>query len=113
MEELLTKVRGHVPFVSDQSQVKFVGEHELVDKSWVKIHTGYNGWRKEGQLLLDVNGDIVGKVTHVRSSGSTDGVEVLMAEEYYPDGEAYYLLSYDIKFNTEKEEHASLYWMRK
>lgn len=107
MENILLKVRKLVPFVRDWSRVEFGGEHIPIKESFIKTHRWQNGWREEGQLLLDVNGNPTGIVHHDESNGRGETWEG--EPDVYPEGEPVYLLSYDVKFDTEEEEHAFLY----
>jgi hypothetical protein len=107
MENILQKVRGLVPFVRDWSKVEWGGDHVPIEESYIKTHRWQNGWREEGQLLLDVNGIPVGVVCHDESNGQGEQWEG--KPDVYPGGEAVYLLSYDVKNDTEEEEWASLY----
>lgn len=111
METILQNVRELVPFVRDWSKVEFSGNHVLIKESYIKTHRWQNGWREEGQLLLDVNGNIVGTVHHDESNGRGEMWEG--KPDVYPDGEAVYLLSYNVKFDTEEEEHATLYRLKR
>jgi hypothetical protein len=108
MENILQKVRGLVPFVRDWSQVKYYGEcHDYVDESYTKTHRWQNGWREEGQLLLDAQGNPIGTVYHVESNGRGETWED--EPDIFPEGKPKYLLFYNVKFDTEEEEWACLY----
>lgn len=111
METILQNVRELVPFVREWSKVEFGGDHVLIQESYIKTHRWQNGWREEGQLLLDVNGNIVGTVHHDESNGR--GEQWKGEPDVYPDGEPVYLLSYNVKFDTEEEEWAKLYKLEK
>jgi len=117
METILQNVRELVPFVREWSKVEFGGDHVLVQESYIKTHSfcsrWQNGWREEGQLLLGADGNIVGTVHHYESNGrggTWEGVP-----DVYPAGEPTYLLSYDVKLDTEEEEWewAKLYKLEK
>ena len=113
MKELLEKVRGLVPFVWDGSKVEFGGETKLRDKEpFVERYTWQEGWREEGKLLLDAFGEITGKVIRVYSSG-VRGVEPREEVEKHDNGEPYYVLRYEVKFDTEESEWAALYRIEK
>jgi len=112
MEKLLKKVRRFVPFVWNKSKVNFGGDHVLPKESYTRNYRWQNGWREEGQLLLDINGAIVGDVNHVYTSGATNSPEWEEAESFHK-GEPAFLLYYSVKFDTEEEEWASLYRIKK
>lgn len=106
METILQKVRDLVPFVRDWSKVEWGGDHAPIKESYIKTHRWQNGWREEGQLLLNADGDPVGKVFHNESNGQGEQWEG--KPDVYPGGEVFYLLSYDVKNDTEEEEWANL-----
>jgi hypothetical protein len=110
MENILQKVRDLVPFVREWSKVELGGEHIPVKESYIKTHRWQNGWREEGQLLLDADGNPVGTVHHDESNGQGEQWEG--KPDVYPGGEVFYLLSYSVKFDTEEEEWASLYRLK-
>jgi len=112
MEKLLKKVRRYVPFVWNESRVSFGGDHVLPKESYTRNYRWQNGWREEGELLLDNNGSIVGDIVHVYSNG-VNGTSDWEEIESFPTGEAAYLLYYNVKFDTEEEEWATLYKISK
>jgi hypothetical protein len=107
METILTVVRDLVPFVRDWSKVEWGGDHVPIEESYIKTHHWQNGWREEGQLLLDAKGDPVGTVYHVQSNGRGETWED--EPDIFPEGKPKYLLFYNVKFDTEEEEWACLY----
>ena len=113
MRQLLEKVRGLVPFVWDRSKVEFGGACEPPKgEFFMDTYSWQNGWRERGRLLLNEEGDPVGTVVHIYSSGIRD-VAPREVEEHYSEEEAHYLLSYCVKFDTEEEEWAFLYRIEK
>ena len=112
MEKLLKKVRRFVPFVLDESRVNFGGDHVPLEESYIDTYSWQNGWWEEGELLLSSDGEVIGKVAHIYSSGVV-GIEPREVEEEYPQEEACYLLYYNVKFGTDKEEWATLYKISK
>jgi len=110
--EILQKVRKLVPFVRDESNVKFGGTCTLYPEndSYVKTHRWQNGWREEGNLILDCNSNLIGKVYEMDSNGRGESWETVRS---YPDGVPAYFLEYSVKFDTEEEEWASLYRIEK
>ena len=112
MEEILKKVRRFVPFVLDESRVNFGGDHVLPKESYTRNYRWQNGWREEGQLLLDINGTVVGDVIHVYTNG-VNGASDWEEIESFPKGEPAFLLYYSVKFDTEEEEYATLYQISK
>jgi hypothetical protein len=109
--DILQKVRELVPFVRDWSKVEFGGDHVLVQESYIKTHSWQNGWREEGRLLLDAQGNPIGTIYHVESNGRGEQWEG--KPDVYPNGNAVYLLAYNVKFDTEEEEWATLYRIEK
>jgi len=111
--KLLEKVKSYVPFVYGFSDVEYKGKIDVSDvESYTRTHKWQNGWREEGQLLLDINGAIVGDVIHVYTNGAAGSPEWEEAESF-PKGKPTYLLFYNVKFDTEEEEWASLYQIKK
>ncbi len=110
MEEILKKARRFVPFMSDHSKVEFGGDHVFSreTRSYRQLHD----WQEEGHLLLDASCSIVGPVTCIYSSGAM-GTSSWETVDNFPEGEPVYLLSYNIKFDTEGDESATLYRIKK
>lgn len=109
--EILEKVREYVPFVWDESKVEFGGDHVPIQESYIKTYQWQNGWREEGELLLNANGDPIGIIRHFGANGRGEQWED--DPDVYTDGEVAYLLSYNVKFDTEEEEWATLYQIKK
>jgi len=108
-EELLKKVKDYVPFRKEDSTVRWGGFHVPVDGSWTRVHRWEGGIEKEGQLLLNKDGELIGKVYHVYSSGVA-GTKPYEELEEYPQEEACYLLYYNIAFDPMRDEdYACLY----
>jgi len=112
MEEILKKARRFVPFMNAHSKVEYGGDHVPLKESYIDTYSWQNGWWEEGVLFLSSDGEIVGKVIHIYSSGVC-GVESHETEEDHPQGEACYLLYYNVKSGTENEEWATLYRISK
>jgi len=112
MEEILKKVRQYVPFMLNSSKVEFGGVRVPLKESYIDTYSWCNGWWEEGVLFLSSDGEIVGKVVHIYSSGVA-GREPREVEEEHPQGKAHYILYYNIKNGTDNEEWATLYQISK
>lgn len=110
-KEILEKALKLIP-VKMKRFPKEGGVHSPVEDSWIMNSWWKDGWVKEGELLLNENGFITGKVTHINSAviGGT-----WRWQEYYSGGEACYLLSYRIEGNKNKvtKEQATLYRIKR
>jgi len=110
MEEILKKARRFVPFMSDHSKVEFGGAHVFPRET--RSYRQLRDWREEGYLLLDASCSIVGPVTCIYSSGAM-GTSSWETVDNFPEGEPAYLLYYNVKFDTEDGEWATLYKISK
>ncbi|MFA6984556.1 MAG: hypothetical protein WC276_11470 [Sedimentibacter sp.] len=108
MNELLEKVRGLVPFIKSESRVEFGGACMPIDRAYISTCHWWNEWRERGYLLLNEEGEPVDVVIRTYSSSVERGID-RETKEYYPEGEAHYLLSYFVKAGAEEEEWAFLY----
>lgn len=110
--EVCEKARKFVPFVMKGSRVKYGGSCDLYKdhEAYIKNYQWQNGWRESGSLLLDRNVHIVGKVFHMFANGTGWSSET---EKEYPKGRPYYLLEYEVIFDTEEREYAYLYKIKK
>jgi len=108
-ELLLQKVRALIPFVLDSSKVEWRSLPFALDyyEAHIHKHTCHYGWWEEGLLPLDREGNPVGTITIYYTN--KQGKE-WNEEHNYPEGEVFYLLSYNVRFNTyKKEEYAFLF----
>ena len=110
LEKLLKDVKSLVPFRDKNCKVEWGGFHHATAKeSWTVVHRWQGGIEKEGHLLLDGYGNLVGEVVHCYSSGVA-GVEPHEEVEKYPEVNPHYLLYYwVVNDQMRHEEYAYLY----
>lgn len=108
--ELLEKVKELIPFRDESSKVEWGGSHvkETVHP-YVDHYTWSNGWQEEGLLHLNDAGEVIGVVDIIHSNPHEE-----WREEWVSDirGDVKYILSYELKHDTEVEEYAALYLAR-